>query len=122
MKSTTRRTNKQTGRIVAIKQLPLGRSKDEMVMMKTSAHPNVTEYFESFDFGRCIWIVMEFMDGRSLAHLVEAFQRKKKTVIEPVLAGVVKQVLTDLEFLHEKGRTKLAQELLLHPFFRWASV
>ena len=40
-------------------------------MMRTSAHPNVVEYLESFMFERCLWVTMEFMDGGSLTNLLQ---------------------------------------------------
>ena len=40
-------------------------------MMRTSAHPNVVEYLESFMFDRCLWVAMELMDAGSLTNLLQ---------------------------------------------------
>jgi serine/threonine protein kinase len=67
----------QSGRWAAIKKLPLSKTTDlpalqnEIAMMRTSAHPNVVEYMESFMFDRCLWVAMEFMDGGSLTNLLQ---------------------------------------------------
>ena len=67
----------RTGKIVAIKKLVLSKTTDlpalqnEIAMMRTSAHPNVTENIESFMFERCLWVMMEYMDGGSLTNLLQ---------------------------------------------------
>jgi len=63
-------------RQAAVKKLPLSKTTDlpalqnEIAMMRTSAHPNVVEYLESYMFERCLWVAMEYMDGGSLTNLV----------------------------------------------------
>ena len=62
---------------VAVKKLALSKTTDlpalqnEIAMMRTSAHPNVVEYKESFMFQRCLWVAMEYMDGGSLTSLLQ---------------------------------------------------
>ncbi|EKX54340.1 hypothetical protein GUITHDRAFT_83971 [Guillardia theta CCMP2712] len=79
--------DKKAGRQYAVKKLMLSKTTDlpalqaharcrnsycsltnEIAMMRTSAHPNVVEYMESFMFDRCLWVVMEYMDYRCFAH------------------------------------------------------
>lgn len=103
-------TDKQTGQNVAIKKLSLSKSTDlpglqnEIAMMKISAHPNVTQYMCSFMYDRCLWVVMELMDGGSLTNLLQVYTRKKKELTEPEIAGFMKASMTAVEFLHSKGR------------------
>eukprot|EP00960_Hanusia_phi_P050077 759980-Hanusia_phi.AAC.3 len=58
-------------------------------MMRTSAHPNVVEYIESFMFDRCLWVVMEYMDGGSLTNLLQAFSQSKVQLSESEIAALL---------------------------------
>mmetsp|Transcript_20083 Transcript_20083/g.40918 ORF Transcript_20083/g.40918 Transcript_20083/m.40918 type:complete len:538 (+) Transcript_20083:235-1848(+) len=103
-------TDKNTNKDVAIKKLSLSKTTDlpglqnEIAMMKISAHPNVVEYMESYMHDRCLWVVMELMDGGSLTNLLQVYTRKKKELTEPEIAGFMKASMTAIEFLHAKGR------------------
>ncbi|KAJ1470415.1 serine/threonine-protein kinase ste20 [Baffinella frigidus] len=73
-------------------------------MMKTSAHPAVVEYRETFMFDNCLWVVMELMDGGSLTNILQAFQKKKVEMTEAQIAGFMKPCLKAVDFLHTMGR------------------
>ncbi|EKX33861.1 hypothetical protein GUITHDRAFT_81068 [Guillardia theta CCMP2712] len=94
------------GKDYAIKKLALSKQTDlpalqnEIAMMKTSAHPNVVEYFESYMFDRCLWVVMELMDGGSLTNLIQ----KRKEFTEEEMAGFMKASIDAIAFLHGQGR------------------
>eukprot|EP00960_Hanusia_phi_P065811 766216-Hanusia_phi.AAC.4 len=94
----------------AIKKLALSKQTDlpalqnEIAMMKTSAHPNVVEYFESYMFDRCLWVVMELMDGGSLTNLIQIYQKKRKEFTEEEMAGFMKASIDAIAFLHSQGR------------------
>jgi p21-activated kinase 1 len=63
---------------VAIKQMDLDKQpkKDliinEILVMRASRHANIVNYIDSFLYKNEVWIVMEDMDGRSLADVVTA--------------------------------------------------
>mmetsp|Transcript_15697 Transcript_15697/g.38097 ORF Transcript_15697/g.38097 Transcript_15697/m.38097 type:complete len:518 (+) Transcript_15697:95-1648(+) len=103
-------TNKKTQKQAAVKKLVLSKTTDlpalqnEIAMMRTSAHPNVTEYLESFMFDRCLWVVMEYMDGGSLTNLVQALQQRRTDMAEGEMGAFAKASLEAMAFLHSLGR------------------
>ncbi len=46
--------------------------------MKTSHHPNIVDYNDSFIVGAQIWVVMELMDGGCLTEVLEQVGQKQK--------------------------------------------
>jgi serine/threonine-protein kinase 24/25/MST4 len=95
----------QTGGIVAIKEIDLEESKDEMVeiqreidMLRACESRYVVKYEGCTLFGTKLWIVMEYMGGGSVRELVQI-----KFMEEQHIAIVLSQVLQALDFLH-RGR------------------
>jgi len=103
-------TNRKTKRQSAIKKLLLSKTTDlpalqnEIAMMRTSAHPNVVEYLESFMFDRCLWVAMEYMDGGSLTNLVQSLQKRRVDMSEGEMGAFAKASLEAISFLHGLGR------------------
>jgi hypothetical protein len=103
-------TSRKTGEKLALKRLTLGKDTDlpglqnEIAMMKTSEHPSVVEYRETFMFDNCLWVVMELMDGGSLTTILQAYQKKRKELTEAQIAGFMKPCLKAVDFLHSMGR------------------
>ncbi|KAJ1473706.1 kinase-like domain-containing protein, partial [Baffinella frigidus] len=67
-------------------------------------HPNVVGYIESYMFERCLWVVMEYMDGGSITNLLQAYQTKKLELSEAEMAGFLKGSLGAIAFLHSLAR------------------
>jgi len=98
----------QSGQIVAIKVLPaskakdaevLGRFKREARLLTALNHPNVVRAFQVGDSGGKNYLVMEYLEGETLAEVLE--RRKKLPVLEAV--RLVHQALIGLQHLHERG-------------------
>lgn len=49
----------------------------EVAILKDLDHPNITQYFTSFAEGQYIYIVMELLDGVSLADFILSQSEKK---------------------------------------------
>lgn len=104
---------RSTGRVVAVKRIPLfmesnskgsqvtddmiRRTVDEVVLMSMLArHRNVIQLHRAFLIGSEIWLVMDFMDGLEVSKLIET----RGAFPEPVTAYILKQVLAGLAHLH----------------------
>ncbi|XP_043706980.1 mitogen-activated protein kinase kinase 2 [Telopea speciosissima] len=95
--------HKWTGQFFALKviqmniQEPIRRQIAQELKINQSAQcPYVVVCYQSFYDNGVISIVLEYMDGGSLAD----FLKKVKTIPEPYLAAISKQVLTGLFYLH----------------------
>jgi len=71
-------TNSRTSQRVAIKKMALnGESSKllvtEIIMMKSSRHPNIVDYIESYVVSNQLWVIMEFMGGGCLTEVLELF-------------------------------------------------
>lgn len=61
----------KTGQMVAVKQMALNTDSAKLLVteiniMKSSHHPNIVDYNDSFIVGAQIWVVMELMDGKEI--------------------------------------------------------
>ncbi|ORX49144.1 kinase-like protein [Hesseltinella vesiculosa] len=61
-------------------------------------HPNIVQHLESYIWGDCLWIVMEWMDGGNLTDLVT-----NRYMFENEIAAVCREVLQGLSYLHGNG-------------------
>jgi serine/threonine protein kinase len=63
---------------VAIKRLYLDKQPqkdriiDEILLMRSSRHPNIVNYIDSFLYKNDIWVVMEYMEGGCLTDVIMA--------------------------------------------------
>lgn len=95
--------HKHTGKIYALKVIQekheLAVRKQiltEMDILRRASSLHVVRCYGSADKGGEISFVLEYMDGGSLANVLEA----QKVVAEPYLAEVARQVLKGLHYLH----------------------
>jgi serine/threonine protein kinase len=96
-------TDKRTGRKVALKIAPVNELADlvnEIGLQSLSAHPNIVEYIESYQYEEDVCIVMELMLGGSLTDVLDV----KKPMQEPMIAYVCKHMLMSLAFMHREYR------------------
>jgi len=71
----------------------------EIVFIKTSNHPNIVNYIESYHWDNKIWIVMEYCDGGTLKALYS-----KVDLQEPHISLIANEILEALKYLHSQHR------------------
>jgi p21-activated kinase 1 len=69
-----------------------------ILVMRSSRHPNIVKYIDSFIHKNHVWIVMEHMEGGSLSGMVEA-----NLMTEGQIAAVSREIAQGLEHLHRHG-------------------
>ncbi|OHT12173.1 STE family protein kinase [Tritrichomonas foetus] len=94
--------NKITGDVVAIKEIDLEESDDDLIeiqkeidMLRACESNFVVKYYGCCLVGTMLWIVMEYMGGGSIRELVAV-----QVMPEAKIAIVVQKVLMALDFLH----------------------
>ncbi|XP_053787449.1 serine/threonine-protein kinase PAK 3-like isoform X2 [Vidua chalybeata] len=92
--------NAATGRAVAVKQLNFQRQGcedvlKEILVMKEYKNPNIVTYLESYLVNEDVLVVLEYMDGGSLADVVSM-----KRMAVGHIATVCRECLQGLAFLH----------------------
>jgi hypothetical protein len=97
-----------TGRDVAIKKMPLNAQNikllcTEIRIMKTSKHPNIVEYIDSYIVEGRLWVVMEYMGGGCLTEVLEQFENGVR-MNEVQIANVCLETLRGLRYIHSMHR------------------
>jgi len=101
-------TNVKTGTKVAVKKMEINNENikllvTEIGIMKTSEHPNIVEYVDSYVVEeREMWVVMEFMGGGCLTDVLECFDSVQMT--EPQIAYCCRETLRSLAYIHSLHR------------------
>ncbi len=76
----------------------------EVAILKDLDHPNIIKYYTSFSEGQYIYIVMELLDGASLADFILSQSEKKQKVKEEVVWSILSQLTAALRYLHCEKR------------------
>jgi len=92
---------------VAVKKMALNAESTKLIIteiriMKTSQHPNIVTYYNSYIVGEQLWVVMEYMGGGCLTEVLEQHEFVKLS--EPQIALVCKETLKALIYIHEMHR------------------
>ncbi|HEY3787856.1 MAG TPA: serine/threonine-protein kinase, partial [Urbifossiella sp.] len=95
------------GQVVALKILPASRARDQRVLGRFQResrlltqldHPNVVRAFQVGESGGRHFIVMEFLEGETLAEVLS--RRKRLPITESV--RLIRQALDGLQHIHDK--------------------
>ncbi|OMJ70473.1 hypothetical protein SteCoe_31546 [Stentor coeruleus] len=73
---------------------------NEISMTVMSQNPNVVNYYESFKYNSCLWIIVELMKG----NLTDLIMDKAGIIPENLMAYISKEVLTGLSHMHHQFR------------------
>lgn len=96
------------GKLLVIKQLRSGQAdEDQFVQMFADesriavrlSHPNVVQTYEAVAEGADYYLVMEFLDGKSLHHLLQLIELEKMPL--SLHLWILVQVLNGLHYAHE---------------------
>ncbi|CAL8354169.1 serine/threonine-protein kinase 4 isoform X1 [Gadus morhua] len=92
---------KETGEIVAIKQVPVESDLQEIIkeisIMQQCNSPHVVRYYGSYFKNTDLWIVMEFCAAGSVSDIIRL---RGKTLSEEEVATILQSTLKGLEYLH----------------------
>lgn len=92
---------------LAVKKMALNSDSTKLIIteiriMKTSHHPNIVNYIDSYIVGEQLWVVMEFMGGGCLTDVLEQFEFVQLS--EEQIAFAMKEVLKALIYIHQMHR------------------
>ncbi|MGH0177807.1 UNVERIFIED_CONTAM: hypothetical protein FKN15_004864 [Acipenser sinensis] len=92
---------KETGEIVAIKQVPVESDLQEIIkeisIMQQCNSPHVVRYYGSYFKNTDLWIVMEYCGAGSVSDIIRL---RNKTLTEEEIATILQSTLKGLEYLH----------------------
>eukprot|EP01112_Ceratiomyxa_fruticulosa_P016331 TRINITY_DN4917_c0_g1_i1.p1 TRINITY_DN4917_c0_g1~~TRINITY_DN4917_c0_g1_i1.p1 ORF type:complete len:503 (-),score=108.55 TRINITY_DN4917_c0_g1_i1:187-1695(-) len=97
-------TNIRNGAKVAIKKMEINSENAKLLVteigiMKTSHHPNIVEFVDSFIVeSREMWVVMEYMGGGCLTDVLESFDSVQLT--EAQISYCCRETLKSLAYIH----------------------
>ena len=91
-----------SGRIVAIKQIPVDSENrkyviKEIELLKNLEHPNIVKYYNYLKEDNHIYIIMEYLEGCTLK---EYIKENAENITEDIARGIIKQLLNALSYLH----------------------
>ena len=70
---------------------------NEIRVMRSSRHPNIVNYIDSFLHKNYVWVVMEYLEGGSLTDIITA-----NLLTEGQVAAVSREIAQGLEYLHRQ--------------------
>ncbi|XP_051832445.1 serine/threonine-protein kinase 4 isoform X2 [Antechinus flavipes] len=93
--------HKETGQVVAIKQVPVESDLQEIIkeisIMQQCDSPHVVKYYGSYFKNTDLWIVMEYCGAGSVSDIIRL---RNKTLTEDEIATILQSTLKGLEYLH----------------------
>lgn len=72
----------------------------EVAIFKELDHPNIIKYFSSFCQGECLYIVMELVEGMTIADYILSMSEKKQKIPEEEIWDIFIQLCEALRYLH----------------------
>ena len=91
-----------SGRIVAIKQIPVNAENKKYVikeieLLKNLEHPNIVKYYNYLKEDNHIYIIMEYLEGSTLRQYMKD---NSENITEDIARNIIKQLLNALSYLH----------------------
>jgi serine/threonine kinase 3 len=97
--------HKETGQVLAIKQVPVDTDLQEIIkeisIMQQCDSQYIVKYYGSYFKNTDLWIVMEFCGAGSISDIMKL---RRKTLTEDEIATVLWYTLKGLEYLHERRK------------------
>ncbi|KAL6049432.1 putative serine/threonine-protein kinase mkcA [Balamuthia mandrillaris] len=99
-------------RTYAIKKMPFNTEKEqrqclvEINFLRQFDHPNIVKYFRSYEMAsaREAWVIMEFMEGGTLAEAATEYEMEEKHIAYLVKEGnICVQMLKGIDYLHRNN-------------------
>ncbi|XP_054161811.1 serine/threonine-protein kinase MAK-like [Oppia nitens] len=95
-----------SGKLCAIKRLkePMSRSgMDEAQHLVLLNHPNIVEFYTTLTLMGHQYIVLEYLNGGSLADCLREMQRKNRRFVDWQVSSIYRQLLFGLQFAHQNN-------------------
>ena len=91
-----------SGRIVAIKQIPVNTENKkhvikEIELLKNLDHPNIVKYYNYLKEENHIYIIMEYLEGNTLKQYID---ENSDNINEDIARNIIKQLLNAISYLH----------------------
>ena len=71
----------------------------EIQVLSQCNHRNIIKHYSSFTHEKQLWIVMPYIQNGNLKDVLKYKGRKEMT--EPIIAGVIRQLLSAVAYLHQ---------------------
>ncbi len=71
----------------------------EMEIMKRIRHRNIVSMYELFETSKCMWVILELVDGGDLRQYLTSFSHYS----EHIASQQMKQILQGIHYLHNHG-------------------
>lgn len=92
----------ETKNLVAVKRVAHVAPKDqrynfyEVAILRMLHHPNIVEYYDCYEVGTDLWMIMEYLQGGTLAEAVRVHEFS-----EVHCAYLAQQMLLGIEYIHK---------------------
>ncbi|KAJ3272566.1 Protein kinase [Terramyces sp. JEL0728] len=94
----------QTQETVAVKQMVLSAQArkeflvNEIIVLKSSKHPNITNYLDSYISRGDLWVIMELMEGGTLTDIID-----HNKLLDSHIATICHETMKGLVHLHKRN-------------------
>eukprot|EP00418_Pyrodinium_bahamense_P084557 CAMPEP_0179050484 /NCGR_PEP_ID=MMETSP0796-20121207/20750_1 /TAXON_ID=73915 /ORGANISM="Pyrodinium bahamense, Strain pbaha01" /LENGTH=583 /DNA_ID=CAMNT_0020746989 /DNA_START=65 /DNA_END=1816 /DNA_ORIENTATION=- len=82
---------------------------EEAAILRSLDHPYICRLFETFDGPKCMYLVMEYVDGQELFHYIQEAFQGTLLLNEDFAAHIMSQVFSALQYCH--GRCVVHRDL-----------
>mmetsp|Transcript_42433 Transcript_42433/g.98295 ORF Transcript_42433/g.98295 Transcript_42433/m.98295 type:complete len:611 (-) Transcript_42433:140-1972(-) len=76
--------------------------RDEVAILRSLDHPYICRLFEIFDGPKCMYMVMEYVDGQELFDYIQQASIGTQLLTEDFAANIMQQVFSALQYCHSR--------------------